>query len=440
MIRRAVTVPALVTLLAAPVALGAQEAIDWTGVPAAAPASGAHTAVEVDPRRVGMDPEVLARLDAVIDSALAAGAAPGAALAIGRHGRVVRLRGYGTLDGPGSPGVTAETIWDLASVTKVVGTTSAAMMLVDDGLLDLDARVIEYLPWWSRGDARKGDVTVRQLLLHRAGLPAFRRWFVEIHGRAAYVDAIANEPLESDPGTSTVYSDIGVMTLALILEEISGRPLDELLEDRLFGPLGMTDTGFRPAAARLRRIAPTEIDPRRGGKLHGRVHDENADAFGGVAGHAGLFSSARDLAAFAQFMLDGGVARACDPSLAGTPCRRGRSVSERLIADTTLARFTTRWDDTSTRALGWDTPSDRSSAGDWFSASSFGHTGYTGTSIWMDPENDLWVVLLTNRVNPTRENSKHVELRRAVHDLAARAIVDAPAVARPGSPSAQGGR
>jgi CubicO group peptidase (beta-lactamase class C family) len=252
-------------------------------------------------------------------------------------------------------------------------------------------------------------VTVRDLLLHRGGFTPFRRWFFELEGKQAYRDAIYDEPLETEPGAVTAYSDIGAMSLGLVIEAVSGQTLDAFLAERVFDPLDMQDSGFLPGSELLPRIPPTEVDTVwRGEHVHGRVHDENADAMGGVAGHAGLFSSARDLARFAQFMLR---------------ARRGES---ELLSQTTVARFTRRYDTSSSRALGWDTPEGRSSAGDFFTRSAFGHTGYTGTSIWMDPELDLFVVLLTTRVNPTRENSKHVPLRREVHDLAARAVTDRP--------------
>lgn len=376
--------------------------------------------LEVDPATVGMDAATLDRIDDLIREGLVDGAAPGASLAIGRHGQIVRMRGYGVLDTVGTVAetpATPTTIWDLASLTKVIGTTSAAMMLVDEDRLDLDAPVVSYLPTWAAGDPAKAAVTVRQLLLHQAGLPAFRRWYLEIGGREAYDAAIDAEPLEFEPGAQTVYSDIGVMTLARILETISGESLDALLERRLFAPLGMVDTGFTPDASLLPRIAPTEIDTiYRDVHVHGVVHDENADAYGGVSGHAGLFSTARDLARFAQMMLDGGV------TADGT----------RLIRAETIGLFTARQSEESSRGLGWDTPSGRSSAGDYLTSESFGHTGYTGTSIWIDPELDLFVILLTNRVNPTRENSRHAPLRRAVADLAAQSITDMPVGPRGG--------
>ncbi|HSG50256.1 MAG TPA: glycoside hydrolase family 3 N-terminal domain-containing protein, partial [Longimicrobiales bacterium] len=398
---------------------------------------------EADPAAVGMSADTLARLDALLDSALADGAAPGAALAIGRHGRIVRLRGYGTLDGADTTRVTASTLYDVASMTKVVGTTSAVMILVDRGLLSLDDPVVRHLPWWSAGDPRKDRVTVRHLLTHTAGLPAFRRWFLEMEGREAYRDAIAAEALEAEPGTRTVYSDIGVMTLAILVEEIAGEPLDAFLDREVFDPLGMHDTGFNPDPAELGRIAPTEVDSLWRGGVHvrGMVHDENADAYGGVSGHAGLFSTARDLAVFAQFMLDRGVAGPCQPpTAAGAICPLSLEGPRRLIRSETVEGFTRRQDRRSSRALGWDTPGERSSAGDYFTERAFGHTGFTGTSIWIDPELDLFVVLLTNRVSPTRENSRHVPLRRAVHDLAVRAITDRRVPPRPGTPPAEARR
>jgi len=362
--------------------------------------------------------------------------ADAAALAIGRHGRLVKLQGYGELAwGSGRP-VTPTSLFDLASVSKVVGTTTGAMILVQEGQLALDTTVVSYLPWWSRGDARKQAVTVRQLLLHRSGLPPFRRWFFDHRGLQEYKDAAANEPLEVDPGTRTAYSDIGIMTLAWIMEEITGGPLDEFLEERVFGPLGMLETRYRPSAALKPRIAATELDTLwRHEMVWGRVHDENADAMGGVAGHAGLFSDVVDLSVFARMMLNGGTSPACVPGDApGEPCPVARPNPLPLLNRDVLAAFTRRFDETSSRGLGWDTPAQSSSAGDYLSARAFGHTGFTGTSIWMDPELDLWVILLTNRVHPSRENQKHVPLRRAVADAAALAITDRTVTRREPTP------
>ena len=386
------------------------------------------SAGEADPASVGMSARRLQAIDYLVTEAVADGATPGAVVAVGRRGRLVRLRGYGRLDWESAAGpAEGSSIYDLASLTKVVGTTSAVMMLVDEGRLDLDMPVVDYLPWWGGGDPAKRDVTVRHLLLHRAGLPPFRRFYLEMEGRDAYERAIGDLPLDYAPGTRTVYSDIGVMTLAFIIEELTGKGLDVFLEERMWDPLGMADTGFRPAAALRSRIAPTEVDSVfRGFHVHGEVHDENAYAIGGVAGHAGLFSTAADLSVAAQMLLNGGHVAGCAAPIRsdGTICAPGASGDVRLLSQATVRAFARRYDASASRGLGWDTPSGRSSAGDYFTSEAFGHTGYTGTSIWIDTELDLFVVLLTNRVNPTRENSKHVPLRRAVHDAAALAITD----------------
>jgi len=383
----------------------------------------------------GMSETVLARLDSTLLAAIADSATPGAAVAIGRGDRLVRLRGYGRTDwAPDAPPATPTTLYDLASLTKVVATTAAAMRLADEERLSLDDRVVDHLPWWSGGDPRKEDVTLRQLLLHRAGLPGYEQFFREARGRADYERAIGALRLEYDPGSRTRYSDIGLMTLGFVVEEVTDRPLGEHVGETLWDPLGMMDTDFLPDPALLPRIAPTEVDTAlRDVHLHGVVHDENAWAMGGRAGHAGLFSTVADLAVFARMMLAGGELDPCIQPTAdsGAPvgtvaCTVPWARGGRVLSEDVVSEFTSRWDDTSSRALGWDTPSGRSSAGDFFTEGAFGHTGFTGTSLWIDPQLDLFVVLLTNRVNPTRENQRHVELRRRVHDLAARAITDRP--------------
>lgn len=395
--------------------------------PAALPTT--VSSVEEDPRAAGMDADALARVDSIILAALADAAAPGAALAVGRRGRVVRLRGYGTLGWADLSPVTPKTLYDLASLTKVIGTTTAAMLLEADGALELDAPVAAYLPWWVGPDPRKRAVTVRQLLLHRSGLAAFRPWFRGRDGSDAYREALASERLEHDPGVRTVYSDLGFLALGLVVETAAGAPLDSLLAARVWRPLGMDDTGFRPDPGLIGRIAPTELDTLwRHEHVRGRVHDENADAMGGVGGHAGLFSSAWDLAIFADVMLSGGSAPACAREVgSGLACARARGQPLRLLPAPRVRRWTARADSSASYALGWDTPEGAdSSAGRFFTAHAFGHTGFTGTSIWIDPELDLFVVLLTNRVDPSRENRRHVPLRRAVHDAVAEAVRDRP--------------
>jgi CubicO group peptidase (beta-lactamase class C family) len=349
-------------------------------------------------------------------------------VAIGRHGRLVLLRGYGDLDRRrGFPAVTDSSIYDLASITKVVATTTALMMLVDEGLLSLDDPVAKHIQEW-RGSPSKQAVTIRNLLLHNSGLAAYGALWRELGSRAQYRRRIAAMSLEYEPGSRTLYSDFGIIMLGFIIEQAAGQPLDVLLRERLVKPLGMRDTGFNPRDwpwgalaleddgdatrgmpdAIIGRIAPTEIDTVfRREHLRGKVHDENAYALGGVAGHAGLFSSARDLAVFAQMMMDGGF-------------YDGR----RYLDPATIAQFTRRQSPWSSRALGWDTPVTGGSAGNYFTAASYGHTGFTGPSIWIDPERDVFVVLLLNRVNPTRDNQRHLSLRRDLADAIQRAITD----------------
>jgi len=359
----------------------------------------------------GLDPQLAPKLDSIITAAIAEGASPGAAIALGRNGRLAYQRGYGRLDwnDPQSADVTEHTLYDMASLTKVIATTTAAMLLEESGQLDIERTVVSYLPEFNAPD--KASITVRQLLTHRGGLEAFAALYKTFRGREQYLQQINLRPLTNPPGTKTVYSDWDMILLQLVMERISGTTLDAFVAQRVFQPLGMTDTRFTPSADLKPRIAPTEIDSTRGGLLRGIVHDENAWALGGVSGHAGLFSSAADLAIFAQMMLYGGEYNGV-----------------RLLKPATVARWTARQGKESSRALGWDSPSGGSSAGHYFSSRSFGHTGFTGTSLWIDPEKQLFVILLTNRVNPTRDNVKHVPLRRAVADAVQLAVVGAPLI------------
>ncbi|HEY8469007.1 MAG TPA: serine hydrolase [Longimicrobiales bacterium] len=387
------------------------------------------TLAPADPTSVGMSADLGARLDSIVTTALAEGAAPGAALAVGRWGRLVHMRAYGRVDArPDAPAITDSTIFDMASLTKVVATTTAAMVLEEEGLLDLDRPLRDYLPELDSPD--KAGITLRMVLAHNAGFVPYAPLWRTARGREEYLAAINAGPLAYSPGDTTIYSDWDLILTGLVIERLTGKPLDAFLQERVWGPLGMRNTGFNPLASAppgpgedctatyradhplLARIAPTEVDTvYRHTHVHGIVHDENACALGGVAGHAGLFSSARDLAVFAQMMLNG-----------------GEYGGVRLLRPETIARWTARQGPRSSRALGWDTPSPGSSAGRYFSPRSFGHTGFTGTSIWIDPERGLFVILLTNRVNPTRQNMRHEPLRRAVADAVQAAVLDAPLV------------
>lgn len=327
-------------------------------------------------------------LRSVLVRALADSAFPGAVAVAGNHSGVLATVALGHLDWAPSATISDSTLWDLASLTKVIGLTSAIMQLTEAGLIDVDAPVQRYLPEWT--GPNKDAVTVRHLLTHSSGLPAWRALYKEAGSPdEARVLALVT-PLDTLPGVRMVYSDLGAILLGLIVERTGGEPLDVYLSRHVFSPIGMTDTQFRPPPALWPRVAPTEYDPWRQRHVWGEVHDENAFALGGVSGHAGLFSSARDLSRLARMYLNGGVLD-----------------SVRLFRPETIARFTALQDSSlSNRALGWEKPNGRNSAGHRMSASAFGHTGFTGTSIWIDPVADAFVILLTNRVNPTRDNSR----------------------------------
>ena len=363
------------------------------------------------PRDVGMRANLPARLDSIVRAALADGAAPAIAVAVGRHGRLVHMGSYGRIDRPlGSPAVDDSTLFDMASLTKVIATTSVAMRMEEDSALDLDRTVASYLPEFN--DSAKAGITVRMLLTHMGGLESGAPLFRQGHrGREQFLQQINQRPLKYAPGTRTLYSDWDLVLAQLVMERLSGKTLDVLAEEQIFRPLGMRETRYRPDAALKPRIAATEVAADRGGLIWGDVHDANAWAMGGVAGHAGLFSSIRDLAVFAQMLLN-----------------NGEYNGVRILRPQTIARWTAPQGRRASRALGWDTPSGSSSAGHFFGPRSFGHTGYTGTSMWMDPERGVFIVLLTNRVNPTADNQKHVALRRAVADAVMQSITDAPLV------------
>ena len=399
--------------------------------------------LEIEPAQVGMDAALLGRVDERILRGIADSVSPGVAIAVGRHGKLVRLRGYGRLDwDPASALVTPFSLYDLASLTKVVGTTTAVMILSSEGLLGLDDPVIRYLPEFARGDPRKAEITVRDLLLHRGGFPPFAPFYETVDGSEEMKNAIYDLRLAEDPRTHAEYSDIGFVVLGWVVEEVAGEPLASFVDRRIFEPLGMSDTGYNPDPSERGRIAPTERDTAyRPYHIHGEVHDENAYAMGGVAGHAGLFSTVQDLAVFAAVMAAGGMLERCDYVVeAGTPCgSTSAPIRTRMWDEAAVQMFTTRvGEDTtpsgesSSWALGWDTPSGMSTAGDYFSERAFGLTGFTGTSLWIDPELDVFVVLLTNRVNPTRENTRHAAFRRELHDLVATSVSDAVVLPREG--------
>ncbi len=362
------------------------------------------------PASVGMSAKRLAKIDHVIERGIRAGGYPGAAVVVGRKGAAVWERGFGRLDwNSSSPSVTPEeSIYDLASLTKVIGTTTAIMVLYDEGRIQLDDPVSKYIPEFSGGE--KDSVTIRLLLEHRSGLPAGRDlWRIAQTPEQARQDVI-DTPLEYAPGRGQIYSDLGADMLGFVVEAVSGERLDQFLQEHVFTPLGMNDTFFRPSAALRDRVAPTEIAPPRGYPLQGEVHDENAYALGGIAGHAGLFSTAADLSVFAQMMLNGGEYNGV-----------------RIVADSTVALFTKRA--AGSRALGWDTCDGEGSCGQYLGDRAYGHTGFTGTSIWIDPDREMFVILLTNRVHEARARRPAkviADVRADLSDAAALAVTDSP--------------
>ena len=370
----------------------------------------------VVPSDVAIASERLAPVEAVMQQGLAERGYPGAAVVIGRRGGVVWERGYGRVSwAPDADPVHPDTtLYDLASLTKVVATTAATMVLWDQGRIALDAPVQRYLPAFTGGGRER--VTIRDLLTHRSGLPAGRDLWRLARTPAAARREVLRTPLGAPPGSRTEYSDFGAVVLGYVVEAVSGQPLDRFLRGHVYTPLGMRHTGFRPEPALRARAAPTELNPPRGYPLRGEVHDENAWALGGVAGHAGLFSTASDLAIFAQTLIDG-----------------GQRDGVRVFSDSAVRLFTSAaagW-----RALGWETCGGNGSCGQRLSRRSYGHTGFTGTSFWIDPEREMFVIVLSNWVHggAGHHPSRWVlaDVRADVADLAATAVTDPPGPARP---------
>jgi CubicO group peptidase (beta-lactamase class C family) len=362
------------------------------------------------------DPPGGPRLDFSAASALLARAVeerafPGCAVAVGTSKGVLWSQGFGKLTYGGGAEATPTTLYDLASLTKVVGATAVVLALVRDGKISLADPLSRYLPEFPPGVAdphaqeeRRG-VTIEHLLTHSSGLPGWKPLYRSAGAYQQLLAAIIATPLEAPPGAREEYSDLGFILLGEAAGRAAGRSLPELERTLVFEPLGMADTRRDPPAAWRERIPPTEIDGEAGGFLRGVVHDENARAGEGKTAHAGLFSTAEDLARFAGELLRG---RRGDSRVFPRPLIEEFSRRRGLVAG-------------SSRALGWDTPSAPGSAGSLLSPRSFGHTGFTGTSLWIDPERDLYVVLLSNRIHPRRDNQKILAVRPALADAVARA-------------------
>jgi CubicO group peptidase (beta-lactamase class C family) len=356
----------------------------------------------------------------VLCNAVAQHAFPAASIAVTSHGNLVALKAFGRFTyAPDSPQVTPASVFDLASVSKAVATTSMAMILYQRGLLDLEAPVAAIVPEFaeagaSGADARRREVTFHMLLAHSSGLPAYEKLFLQVKSKAELLAAAFTTPLTADPGTRAAYSDIGFIILTVALERVADETLDRFCQRELFGPLGMARTAYNPPATWRDSIPPTADDRSfRHRIIQGEVQDENASVLGGVAGQAGLFATAEDIATFAHILLQTGRARVGQETLRPEIFRREA-----------LAVFTRRENAPvgTSRALGWDTPSSPSQSGKYFSAGSFGHLGYTGTSLWIDPQRQLSITLLTNRTWPDCTNQAIKQVRLRFHDAVGAAL------------------
>lgn len=359
--------------------------------------------------------EVFGRAFAILEAAIADRSFPAASVAVNYRGRLVAQKSFGRLTYDADVvsyarplrkaedfglAVPSFALFDIASLTKVIATTPVAMVLYERGLLDLDAPVAAIVPEFisnQERDPRRHDVTLRMLLAHSSGLPAYQKLFLKVRTGGELLHAACTTSLAATPTTRAEYSDIGFIILGIALERLSDDSLDRFCQREIFAPLGMTTTTFNPPAEMRKAIPPTADDQTfRHRIIQGEVYDENASVLGGIAAHAGLFSTVRDLARFAHAMLNPG----------------------QILRPETVALFTRRETEpgATTRALGWDTPSSPSQAGKYFSPSSYGHLGYTGTSLWIDPARQLSVALLTNRTWPDSKNQAIKQVRPNFHD------------------------
>jgi CubicO group peptidase (beta-lactamase class C family) len=345
-------------------------------------------------------------LDKVVKDGIADSTYPGAVILVTYKGKIVYEKAFGsfTYDKASTP-MSVNSMFDMASVSKVVGTTTAAMMLFDQGKFKLDDKVTKYIPDF--GQNGKDKITIRNLLLHNAGLVEWIPFYKKFTTPEQVWDSIKSSKLIYPTGTKYAYSDLGLITMQKVIEKISGKHLDDFLRENVFKPLKMHSTMYNPPAKLVKDCVPTEVDNYwRMTTMQGKVHDETAYLLGGVAGHAGLFSTAPDLAVFMQMLLN-----------------KGSYNGKRYVKASTVNSWTTKQSAQSSRGIGWDTNDKwEAAAGKKFSETTFGHTGFTGTSVFADKERGVVAILLTNRVYPTRNNPRLTARRHSVHDAIIKAI------------------
>lgn len=352
---------------------------------------------------VRLDPKKLEHVGAVLEEEITLSRLPGAVVCVGIGSEVLYQGAFGfaeNLHGVSRP-MQTETIFDLASLTKVTAVLPSVLCLVEDGKIRLNDAVATFIPEF--GEQEEDKVTIRHLLTHSSGLPSHRAYYREFSNREEILEAVRRQPRRSAAGTEVVYSDIGFILLGEVIREVTGKPLDEFVQNRVFAPLGMNFTTFCPPKQWRERIAATEEDPVAGVKV-GTVHDENAAALGGVSGHAGLFAPASDLVKYVQMWLGG------EPSLL-SPWMREKAVS--LQTPGLDGR----------RGLGWVARRDAyDHTGDLWPDTAVGHTGFTGTSIAFDPVSELWMIVLTNDVHYGRNRRRMIRLRGLLHNIVGAAV------------------
>jgi len=341
-------------------------------------------------------------IQTVLESAVQDSAFPGGVLVAGNKNKIIIEQNFGFHTYSKKDSTKTDNIFDLASITKVIATTSATMKLYESNQIDLNDKVVEYIPQFAKNDknqsGRRNEVTIRNLLTHTSGLPPFRLFYK----MESPLDSIYSTKLDNPPGEKYKYSDIGIIILGKIIEKVSNLTLSEYVEKNIFNPLEMNSTFYNPPKSKLNRIVPTEYSEEEGKFIKGHVHDENTYCLNGIAGHAGLFSSAQDLSTFSQMMLNNGTLN-----------------KTKIFDKETIELFTKKAGiiEDNSRCLGWDSPDGECSGGLYVSTESFGHTGFTGTSLWIDPTNDLFVILLTNAVNPDRSYKypNYFQWRQLIH-------------------------